>query len=202
MGGRDLSVRIMVVDNDRAALATLSRGLRDAGYDVLEADDSAVALELVSRTPPHLALIDARMRGMSGIELAARLVSLHQLPFVFLSDYAGSDVVQRAKSLGALSYLVKPLEVEQIIPAIEAALARAAEIDTLKHKEEQLAQALEKGRETSIAVGILMDRRGLDRNSAFETLRSLARTQRRRIHDVASEIIAASEALSALTHTP
>ena len=196
MRGTAASVHILIVDDDRLVLSTIGKGLRDAGYRVSEANDGQSALELVARDRPDLAVLDVRMPGMSGIELAAQLTSDYQLPFIFLSAYGGSHIIEHANALGALGYLVKPLDVPQIIPAIEAALARAAQIEDLKTKGEQLSHALETGRETSIAIGILMERRGLDRTQAFEALRAHARTQRRRVHEVAGEIVEALEALN------
>jgi response regulator NasT len=196
MPGTAANAHILIVDDDRLVLTTLGKGLREAGYRVSEAADGATALQLVATSRPDLAVLDVRMPGMSGIELAAQLATDHQLPFIFLSAYGGSHIIEHANALGALGYLVKPLDVPQIIPAIEAALARSAQIDALKNKGEQLSQALESGRETSIAIGILMERRGYDREQAFEALRSHARAQRRRIHDVAGEIVEALESLN------
>lgn len=199
MSGIGASAHILIVDDERLVLATLGKGLREAGYQVSEASDGPAALELLGRVKPDLALLDVRMPGMSGIQLAEQISSQHQLPFVFLSAYGGPEITERANELGALGYLVKPLDVSQIIPAIEAALARAADIDGLRNKGEQLSHALESGRETSMAVGILMERRGLDRVAAFEALRSQARGQRRRVHEVASDLVNALEALNKAT---
>lgn len=196
MSGTGAGAHILIVDDDRLVLATLGQGLRGAGYRVTEASDGASALQLVAKTNPDLALLDVRMPGMSGVELAERLASEYQLPFIFLSAYGDADIIERAKELGALGYLVKPLDVPQIIPSLEAALARAAQIQSLKDTGEQLSQALESGRETSMAVGILMERRGLDRQGAFDALRSYARSQRRRVHDMAADIVNAVETLN------
>ena len=193
MSGTDAGVHILIVDDDRLVLATLGHGLRDAGYRVSEASEGAAALALVSRDKPDLALLDVRMPDISGVKLAERLAAEHGVPFMFLSAYGDPDIIQRATELGALGYLVKPLDVPQIIPSIEAALARSAQIRSLTQTGEQLSQALESGRETSIAIGILMERRGLDRDQAFEALRSHARSQRRRVHEIAAEIVDAVE---------
>ena len=201
MSGTGASAHILIVDDDRLVLATLGKGLRDAGYRVSEANDAASALEL-ARTKPDLALLDVRMPGTSGIQLAERLVAEYpQLPFIFLSAFGDPDIIRRANELGALGYLVKPLDVPQIIPEIEAALARATQISELKDKGEQLSEALESGRETSMAIGILMERRRLDREEAFEALRSFARSQRRRVQEVASDIVQAAEMLNKAGHT-
>jgi response regulator NasT len=193
MNGTDAGAHILIVDDDRLVLATLGHGLRDAGYRVSEAAEGAAALALVSRDKPDLALLDVRMPDISGVKLAERLAAEHAVPFMFLSAYGDPDIIQRATELGALGYLVKPLDVPQIIPSIEAALARSAQIRSLTDTGEQLSQALESGRETSMAIGILMERRALDRDEAFQALRSYARSQRRRIHEVAAEIVDAVE---------
>ena len=92
-----------------------------------------------------------------------------------------------------MGYLVKPADISQIVPAIEAALARGKELGQLRETEMQLSTALANSRETSIAVGILMEREHLDRHSAFDVLRDYARSQRRKIKDVADELIRAIE---------
>jgi|SRR5688572_1023453 response regulator NasT len=193
MSGIDAGAHILIVDDDRLVLATLGHGLRDAGYRVSEASEGAAALAMVAREKPDLALLDVRMPDISGVKLAERLKAEHGVPFMFLSAYGDPDIIQRATELGALGYLVKPLDVPQIIPSIEAALARGAQIRTLTDAGEQLHHALESGRETSMAIGILMERRGFDRDEAFEALRSHARSQRRRIHEVAAELVDAVE---------
>jgi response regulator NasT len=184
---------ILIVDDDRLILSTLAEGLRKGGYRVSEAGDAAAARELAGRDKPDLALLDVRIPGGSGIELAQDLASEHCVPFIFLSAYDDPAIIEKATELGALGYLVKPLDVPQIIPSIEAALARSAQIRSLTDTGEQLSQALESGRETSMAIGILMERRALDRDEAFQALRSYARSQRRRIHEVAAEIVDAVE---------
>ena len=104
---------ILVVDDDRLILATLAKGLRQADYGVSEANSGEDALRLASAVKPDLALLDMRMPGMSGIELAQRLTS-DEIPFIFLSAYGDAEIVKQAAEHGALGYLVKPLDVPQI----------------------------------------------------------------------------------------
>ena len=193
MSGTGESARILIVDDDRLVLATLGKGLRDAGYAVSEASDSAAALEQIAAHRPDLAILDIRMPDMLGTRLAERLAAEHAVPFMFLSAYGDPELIERASEIGALGYLVKPLDVPQIIPSIEAALARARQIQTLKNTGEQLSHALESGRETSIAVGIMMERTGLDRQQAFSALRAHARAERRRVEQIALELVEATE---------
>ncbi|MBI2296135.1 MAG: response regulator [Betaproteobacteria bacterium] len=193
---KEMPRHILVVDDDRLVLASLAEGLRDAGYRVTGAVSGEDALRSAARDLPDLALLDVRMPGMDGIELGRRLREQANVPFLYLSAYGDEDIVKQAAEHGALGYLVKPLDVSQIVPSIEAALARARDIRALHEKESQLTTALESGRETSTAVGILMERRGLDRQQAFETLRDYARAQRRKLNEVAAEIIKAAEIIN------
>jgi response regulator NasT len=88
--------------------------------------------------------------------------------------------------------LVKPITVNQLVPAIESALARAGDIAKLKELEENLATALARSREISIAIGMLMERYNISAEDAFEILRAHARTTRRRVSDVAQDFLAGS----------
>jgi AmiR/NasT family two-component response regulator len=186
---------ILVVDDDRLVLAFLARGLRSAGYYVSEASRGEDALEMAAKAPPDLALLDVRMPGMDGIELAQRLAQFG-VPFLYLSAYGQTEVVERAISCGALGYLVKPLDIGQILPSVEAALTRAAELRKLREAGAQLAAALGSDREIGMAIGILMERRGLDRRQAFETLRAAARARQRKLREVAAELVRAIETVN------
>lgn len=182
---------ILLVDDDRLILATLSDGLRRFGYAVETASDGERALALCAAAEPDLAILDLSMPGMSGVELARRLRETTQVPYLFLSAYSDHEVVDSAVEEGALGYLVKPLDVNQIAPAVEAALARAAEIRDLREREAGLQGALTTSRETAMAVGVIMERYRLDRDQAFEALRSHARSQRRRVEEVAEAMLRA-----------
>lgn len=199
---RETLAHILVVDDDRLVLASLARGLRGAGYRVSEASRGEEALELAASEPPDLALLDVRMPDMDGIELGQRLTQQFGVPFLYLSAYGQTDIVERAVAEGALGYLVKPLDIGQILPSIEAALTRAAEIRRLREAEAHLTTALEGDREISVAVGILMERRSLDRQQAFEVLRATARAQQRKLRDVAAEIVAAIETVNRSSKQP
>lgn len=188
---------ILLVDDDRLVLSTLSMGLVRAGYRVVTAEsaDEAEAL-LVSGERPDLAILDVRMPGTSGLVLAERLRSLDHVPFMLLTAYSDQETVDRATASGALGYLVKPVDTPQLMPAIQAALARAKDIHGLQATERQLQQALNNEREISIAIGITMVQYRLDRKAAFELLRKTARSQGRKLAELAAEVINASESLN------
>lgn len=184
---------ILVVDDDRLVLAALAEGLRGAGYRVTGVASGEDALANAGRDAPDLALLDVRMPGMSGIELGRRLREQFGVPFLYLSAYGDQEVVQQAVDEGALGYLVKPLDIQQIAPSIEAALTRAGEIRSLRQSEDQLNKALAGSREISMAVGLLMMRDRLNRQQAFELLRSNARSRRQPIAEIAEQLLSSAE---------
>jgi response regulator NasT len=142
-----------------------------------------------------LVILDIRMPDLSGIEVSNRL---HEqgVPFLVLSAYGDTDVVSPMVRNGALGYLVKPVDVEQMVPAIEAALNRSEEIFQLRTNEKNLQIALDGDRNTSKAVGIIMERHKLSCEDAFEMLRRSARSQRRKLIDVAMDLVLAENTLN------
>ena len=184
--------RIMVVDDDRLVLATLTRGLKGRGYEVsgfTAGDEALLAFRL---DPPDLVMLDMRMPGLSGTETAAGMLAHAHRPILMLSAYDDRAIVHEAVKLGVAGYLIKPIEVNQIVPTIEATLARFAEIAALMANTEKLRDGMEQNRTISTAVGILMERAGLTPDQAFEHLRQLARYQRRGLREVTAEIIQAT----------
>jgi DNA-binding response OmpR family regulator len=117
---------ILVCDDDRLVLATLVHGLKTAGFDVIEADNGDDAILLARERRPDLALLDMRMNGKTGLDVAAYLRDHVGTPFMFLSAFNDERIVRQAVEFGALAYLVKPLDVRQIVPAVESALARSS----------------------------------------------------------------------------
>lgn len=189
--------KLLVVDDDRLILATTSAGLRSAGYDVVEARSVDDALAVLDQFDPDLALLDIRMGKVGGFELARKLRSGGLTPFMFVSAYGDDVTVNEATELGAVGFLVKPIDIAQLVPGIEAALARAADLARLRTTGRQLEQALDQSRGVSIAIGVLMERHRLTRDEAFARLRDTARAQRRKMSDMAEMVVGAADALAA-----
>lgn len=122
----DKRATILVCDDDRLVLATLVHGLKTAGFKVFEADNGDDAILIARERKPDLALLDMRMNGKTGLDVAAYLRDHVGTPFMFLSAFNDEQIVRQAVAFGALAYLVKPLDVRQIVPAVKAALARAS----------------------------------------------------------------------------
>jgi two-component system, response regulator PdtaR len=187
--------KILVVDDDRLVLATLTHGLADAGYDIIDADNGDDAILLAREHKPDLALLDIRMEGKSGFDVAAYLREYCQVPFMFLSAFSDDQTVKQVKDLGAVAYLVKPLDIHQIVPAVEAAFAQrakhAGDVPAAKPQpEDALAQPV------AMAVGVLMHRYSLPRAAALERLRKLADSESRPLHVQAERLLDAVELLS------
>lgn len=185
--------KVLIVDDDRVILNLLAEGLRDIGYQVSTAVSGAEALRLVEGEPFDLAVLDMRMPEMSGLELARALHEAGGPPFVFLSAFGDEPDVREAAELGAMGYLVKPVDVFQLAPFIEASMARAREMAGLRTTATHLERALSTEQKTRTAVGIVMVEKGLDRQEAFDFLRLRARSQRRKLGELAEDLIAAVE---------
>ncbi len=187
-------LHLLLVDDDRLVLATLGMGLQHAGYrvDTAESAEEAEVL-LAGGMRPDLAIVDFRMSGRDGLYLAWRLRELDRIPFIMLSAYSEQYMIGQASQLGALGYLVKPLDISQLLPAIQTALSRADEMQELRETRAQLQAALDSERDISVAIGIIMGQQQLPRPQAFELLRKTARTQRRKLAELAAEIIRAAQ---------
>lgn len=193
--------KILVVDDDRLVLATVTHGLAQAGYEVIDADNGDDAILLAREHRPDLALLDIRMEGKSGFDVAAYLREYLQTPFMFLSAFSDERTVEQVKALGAVAYLVKPLDVGQIVPTVEAAFATIAQ-----RRAEQAAGTAPAGRAASnddsadivpTAVGILMHRYSLPRAEARERLARMADAEGRSIAAQAERLVEAVELLAA-----
>jgi len=189
--------RLLVVDDDRLVLTVISTGLANVGFEVATAETAEDAEAwLAGGTRPDLAILDIHMPGKSGLFLADRLRSLDQIPFMMFSAYSDPAMVEQASQCGALGFLVKPLDTVQMVPAIEAALARADELKDLRTTQLQLQAALDGERDISIAIGITMMQHCLKRNEAFDSLRTSARKRRCKLTELATEVIQAAEKLN------
>lgn len=192
---------ILLVDDDVFILGLLANFLEAAGYDVRIATSAEMALEMVgdSARTTDLALLDISLPGISGLELARRLQEETTIPVMFLSADEDAATVSQAAEYGAVGYLVKPIDLAQLGPSIKASLARSDEIRQLRTSHTRLTEALQHGREAGMAVGLLMERYRIDREQAFRILRDQARSQQRKINEVAAELLSAAEALNAFS---
>lgn len=192
---------LMVVDDDRLVLATLVAGLKQAGFDVIEADNGDDAILLARKHKPRLAILDMRMQGKSGMDVARYLAANTDTGFMFLSAFGDSDIVEEATRLGALGYLVKPLDVRQIVPAVRAALSRASEMRgapaPVPEPPPEAAPAAQE-RDEFVAAGILMERLRIDFDRAVAALRLQAAAENKSVAEFASAMVDAANRLNSI----
>ncbi len=218
--------KILVVDDDRLVLATVVHGLTQAGFEVVDADNGDDAILLARQHRPDLALLDIRMEGKSGFDVAAYLRDASRVPFMFLSAFSDADTVAQADALGAVGYLVKPLDVAQLVPQVQATLARVqsqparvagqplvptpamtvaapsappgpATAPAVPVSSAAVAVAgLPLDDAVPLAVGVLMHRHGLTRQAAAERLQRLAAEQGLGVRAQAERLVAAVEELA------
>lgn len=185
---------VMVVDDDRLVLATLVAGLKQAGLEVIEADNGDDAILLARKHKPRLAILDMRMQGKSGMDVARYLAANTDTGFMFLSAFGDQDIVDEAMRMGALGYLVKPLDVRQIVPAVRAALARSGEEKTAPPTD----SSSEIGRDDLVAIGILMERLKIDYDGALDALRAQAKAEGKQVGDLARHMVDAANRLNSV----
>ena len=197
--------KILVVDDDRLVLATLTHGLSQAGYEVIDADNGDDAILLAREHKPELALLDIRMEGKSGFDVAAYLREYCQIPFMFLSAFADEATIKQVKELGALTYLVKPLDIQQIVPAVEAAFAnrpnQQAASAPVSAPPAPAAAPTEVDPLTdtiALAVGIVMHRYSLTRKQAMDRLQAQAKQEGSTVLALGERLINAQEVLAGL----
>lgn len=193
-----MGTQLLLADDDALVLATFGRGLRDAGYGVLEASSGQEAMDIAINHSLDLAILDIRMPGLSGIEVS-KAMQERGVPVIHLTAYDDKDTLDSALKQGALGYLVKPIDVPKAVPTIETALRRADDMLELQMTEERLGKALNTANVVNFAVGIISERHRVDRQKAFELMRDQARSERRRVKEIAREILDAADSINRLS---
>lgn len=189
---------ILVVDDDRLVLATVVAGLKQAEFEIIEADNGDDAILLAREHKPVLALLDMRMQGKSGMDVARYLAANTHTGFMFLSAFGDTEIVEEATRMGALGYLVKPLDVKQIVPAVRAALARVQERGGhIATRPQPVAESTQVGSEGTqvdqyVATGMLMERLQLDYERAYEALCAQAQAESRSVQALAKAMVQAA----------
>lgn len=190
------AIRILIAEDNDLVSLTLEEQLKGLGYDVIGiARSGAEAVSLAMRLKPDLIMMDIRMPEMEGTEAAARIRDQSPVPIIMLTAYADKETIKKAELAGALAYLVKPVNENELPPAINIAMARFKEIQSLRSQVNELEDSLEARKLIERAKGILMQRLGLNERDAYERLRQRARDKRAKMKDIAQAIIEAEELL-------
>lgn len=193
--GAKRTLSVILADDDPLIVATLGRGLRDAGLDVVTATTAAGALEALDRSVPDLAVLDFKMPDSTGVDLARAISARANVPIVFLSGYSDASIVREAIDTGAMTYLVKPIDIAQLLPVIRSAVERSLDLQRVRAEAQA---ALVRNRTISIATGLLMSHFKISQKEAYERLRRQARSARGKLEDAAEALLRATEEAAAV----
>ncbi len=187
--------RVIIADDESVIRADLREMLTNLNYLVVgEVGDGQSAVNLAREVKPDVIIMDIKMPDMDGIEAAKVLTREKIAPVLLLTAYSQRDLVDRAKEAGVVGYLVKPFREQEIVPAIEIALARFSEFNELEKQIGDLKETLETRKIVDRAKGILMDQQGLSEAEAFRKIQKMSMNTRKPMKEIAEAIILAQEA--------
>ena len=185
------TLRILIAEDETIIRLDLRELLERSGFEVVaEARDGEEAVSLARELEPDLALMDVKMPRLDGIEAAKRIMDERPLPIVLLTAYGQQELVARAVEAGVFGYLVKPFREQDLVPAIETARARHAELAAVREEADSLAGALAARKAIERAKGLLMEKEGLSESDAFDRLRRASQVSGRPLKMIAEAVIA------------
>jgi two-component system, response regulator PdtaR len=189
--------RVLVAEDESLIRLDLTEMLGEEGYEVVgEAADGATAVRLAEELRPDLVVMDVKMPVLDGISAAERIVAHRIAPVLILTAFSQRELVERARSAGAMAYLVKPFVKADLVPAIEMALSRHEEITQLEQEVADLTDRLETRKLVDRAKGLLQTRFGLTEPDAFRWIQKAAMDKRTSMREVAQVVIAETSASS------
>jgi response regulator NasT len=192
-------LRVLVAEDEALIRLDLVELLQAEGYEVVaEAADGERAVELAREFEPDLVVMDVKMPKMDGISAAAIIAQERIAPVVMLTAFSQRDLVEQARNAGAMAYVVKPFTAADVVPAIEIAIARFAEIRAVEDEVADLAERLASRKAVEQAKGLLQEGLGLSEPEAFRWIQKTAMDLRKSMRDVAEGVIAHAKDGSAL----
>jgi response regulator NasT len=185
-----MSIRVVIAEDEAIIRLDLRETLEEEGDEVIgEAGRGDVALDLIRELKPDLAILDVKMPGMDGLEVARMIGDEKICGVLVLTAFSQREIIEQARDAGALAYLVKPFQKSDLIPAIEVAIGRFRELQALNGQMEVLGEQLEARKVIDRAKGRLIDEFGLKEQEAFSFIQRTAMKDRSRMRDVAEKIL-------------
>jgi len=189
-GGRGVARRVVIAEDEALIRMDLAEMLGEEGYDVVgEAADGEAAVELAEQHRPDLVILDVKMPRLDGIAAAERIAGKRLAPVVILTAFSQRELVERARDAGAMAYLVKPFSKSDLVPAIEMAVTRFAEVQQLEAEVADLTERLETRKSVDRAKGVLQQQLGLSEPEAFRWIQKTAMDLRLSMRQVADGVI-------------
>lgn len=188
--GNAATVRALVVEDEALIRLDIVETLEDAGYDVVaQTSTGEEAIEKADEFEPDLIVMDVKMPGMDGITAANRIMEDRRCAIVMLTAFSQSELVERARDAGAMAYVVKPFTPADLVPAVEIALSRSAEIEALENEVAGLAEQFETRKRVDRAKGLLESKMGLSEPEAFRWIQKTSMDRRLTMREVADAVI-------------
>ena len=188
--GGVVTTRVVIADDESIIRLDLKEILESAGYDVVgEAARGDDAAEMIRDLLPDLALLDVKMPGLDGIEVA-RLVQSLPTTVVLLTAFSQRELIENARDAGVSAYLVKPFRSAELLPKLASILNKPEPLNVESQESPVVDDKIETREIVQQAKEQLMVTRGLAESEAFEMIQQSAMKSRRRMRDVAQEVIA------------
>jgi response regulator NasT len=182
--------RVLIAEDEALIRMDLAEMLREEGYEVVgEAGDGQEAVELAESLKPDLVIMDVKMPRRDGIDAASEIAAKRIAPIVVLTAFSQRELVERARDAGAMAYLVKPFNKNDLVPAIEVARARFAEMTALDGEVRTLEERLEARKVVEKAKGKLMAERGITEADAFRWIQRTAMNERTSMKALAERLL-------------
>ncbi len=182
--------RVVVAEDEALIRLDLVEMLREEGYDVVgEAGDGQRAVELAEELRPDLVIMDVKMPRRDGIDAASEIAAKKIAPVVILTAFSQRELVEKARDAGAMAYLVKPFSKADLVPAVELAASRFAEVALLEQEVANLSDRLETRKVVDRAKGMLMASQGLSEPEAFKWIQRAAMDRRSTMKAVAEIVV-------------
>jgi AmiR/NasT family two-component response regulator len=182
--------RVVIAEDEAIIRLDLKELLQEEGYDVVgETGRGDEAIELVRDLRPDLVILDIKMPGLDGLSAARHVASERLAAVLMVTAFSQRDLVEQARDAGALAYLVKPFQKSDLIPAIEVALGRFAELSALERDVEDLQSRLDARKTIDRAKGRLMDDHSMAEQEAWRFLQQQAMANRVKIDEIARRVV-------------
>ena len=186
-----MATRVVIAEDEAIIRLDLKETLQEEGYEVVgETGRGDEAVELVREHEPDIAILDIKMPGLDGLAAAREIAGERRAAVLILTAFSQRDLIEQARDAGALAYLVKPFEKNELIPAVEVALGRFNEMKALAAQTASLEEQLETRKVVERAKGILMDKHGMAEAEAFSFIQKRAMGERITMRVVAERVIA------------
>jgi response regulator NasT len=190
------SLRILIADDEALHNLALTSQLETLGHQVVgTASNGREAVELARQTQPDLIFLDIRMPSMTGPEAAHEITEDRPVPIVILSAYSDTRTVEDAVRAPIFHYLVKPVDPDDLAPAIAVARARFQEWLDARVERDMLSLKLEERKIIERAKGLLMDTRKLSEREAYRFLQKTSQDKNTPMVDLARKILLAAPLL-------